>query len=201
MTKDKKQIAYKAFDLNWQCRGYQYEVGKTYKHEGEVIACESGFHSCQHPLDIFNYYDPCESKFAVVEIAGETVTHGTDTKIASAEITIKAELHLHDLIQSAVKYVFDNAKWLKKSAVTGEGQASKATGYRGAASATGYRGAAMASGRFGKAKGSKGNALFLCERDDNWDITHTWAGIVGKKGIKADTWYMLKNGKPVEVPS
>ncbi|MCP4410156.1 MAG: hypothetical protein GY807_20925, partial [Gammaproteobacteria bacterium] len=160
MTKSKPIIAYKGFDLNWKCRDFQYEIGKSYTHEGKITVCESGFHSCLHPLDVFNYYAPGCSKFAVVETGGETATHDTDTKIASGQITIKAELHLHELIQSAVKYVFDNAKWLKKSAVIGDNQPSKATGDRGAASATGDRGAASATGDSGAASatGNRGAA-------------------------------------------
>jgi hypothetical protein len=63
--------AFKGFDENWQCRGFQYEIGKTYKHDGEVEACSSGFHSCLNPFDVLNYYD-VTSKFAIVELNGET---------------------------------------------------------------------------------------------------------------------------------
>lgn len=47
--------------------------------------------------------------------------------------------------------------------------------------------------------GKTGNALFLVERDVNWNITNVWAGIVGKDNVKPDTWYMLINGSLVEV--
>ena len=33
--------AFKGFDKNLQCRGYQFEIGKTHTHEGEVEACSS----------------------------------------------------------------------------------------------------------------------------------------------------------------
>jgi hypothetical protein len=39
--------------------------------------------------------------------------------------------------------------------------------------------------------------LFLVERDSAWKILAVWAGIVGQDDIKPDTWYTLKNGKPV----
>jgi hypothetical protein len=57
----------------------------------------------------------------------------------------------------------------------------------------------MASGRFGRAMGADGCALFLAERDTNWIIVAVWAGVAGRDGVKADTWYTLENGKPVEV--
>ena len=49
--------------------------------------------------------------------------------------------------------------------------------------------------------GAEGCALFLCERDDDDNILHAWAGIAGRDGIKPLTWYSLKDGKPVEIPN
>ena len=57
----------------------------------------------------------------------------------------------------------------------------------------------MAGGDEGRATGKGGNALFLVERDDDLNIIAVWAGIVGRDGVKADAWYTLKGGKPVEV--
>jgi len=266
-------IAYKAFNSDWTCRGYQYAVGETFKHEGEVEICGSGFHACLHPLDCLNYYPAAGSRFALVEYPETTDAHDGDTKVCGAEITVKVELTLHEMIEAAVKTVFDAAKWLKKSTATNDREAAKATGtsgaasatgdsgaasatgdsgaasatgtsgaasatgtsgaasatgYRGAASATGTSGAAsatgtsgaasatgtsgaasatgdsgaaMSSGWKGQAMGAEGCALFLCERDDDDNILHAWAGIAGRDGIKPLTWYSLKDGKPVEIPN
>ena len=209
--------AYKAFNADWSCRDHQYEVGSTYKMEGAAKICEHGFHACLHPLDVLSYYPAAGSKFAVVELPDIADENNGDTKICGVEISIKAELHIHELIEAAIKHVFDSAKWLKKSTAVKDNEAASATGDSGAASATGTRGAAsatgdsgaasatgdsgaaMASGRDGMAMGAEGCALFLCERDDNWNIVAVWAGIVGRDGIKPLVWYMLQDGKPVEV--
>ena len=72
---DKKIIAYKGFDQDLKCRDFQYEIGKEYIHKGDVKPCESGFHACQYPLDVFRYYNLAGSRFAEVEAAGEIVPH------------------------------------------------------------------------------------------------------------------------------
>jgi hypothetical protein len=61
---------YKGMDVNFQCRGFQFEIGKTYTHDGNVKACESCFHSYSNPWDVLNYYD-VTSRFSVVEIGGK----------------------------------------------------------------------------------------------------------------------------------
>ena len=123
-------IAFKGFDQNLQCRGHQFEVGQTYKLAGDIVVCERGFHACEHPLNVFDYYPPTLSRYAEVQLGGTLSRHGGDTKIAATEITIKAELKIPDLVARAIKWVFDRSK--------PEGTA--ATDYQGAASATGIAG-------------------------------------------------------------
>ncbi|MGZ8915357.1 MAG: collagen-like triple helix repeat-containing protein [Methylobacter sp.] len=148
---DKKIIAYKGFDRNWTCRGFQYEIGQTYEHEGPVEPCQSGFHSCEYPLDVFNYYLPGDSVFAVVSLGGETKTHSCDTKIASAKITIETEIKLPDLIKKAVEWVFDRTTPENSEHAAGIRGAASSTGDRGAASSTGTQGAASSTGDRGAA--------------------------------------------------
>ena len=59
--------AFKGFDSNLKCRDFQYEIGKEYE---EPIAdlCNLGFHACENPLDVFNYYSPINGRFCEVEL-------------------------------------------------------------------------------------------------------------------------------------
>ena len=139
--------AYKGFDKDLKCRDFQYEIGKTYTHNGDVEPCESGFHACEYPLDVFNYYPPSKSRFAEVEASGKIVPQGD--KICCEKIKVKTELTLGALIQAAVNFTFERAKWTKDSQTKKEKGAASATGLRGAASATGLRGAASATGYCG----------------------------------------------------
>ncbi|WP_423190932.1 DUF7666 domain-containing protein, partial [Achromobacter xylosoxidans] len=132
--------SYKAFNADLTCTGgdkpFQYEVGKTYEMKGPIKACDRGFHACEYPLNVFDYYPPAGSRFALVEQGGKISREGSDTKLASSRITIKAEIGIAGLIKAAIEYTFSRAK--------PEGET--ATGYQGAASATGDQGAASATG-------------------------------------------------------
>ena len=206
-------VAYKGFGPDWKCRDFQYALGETYEHAGKVAACEQGFHACEYPFDVFAYYAPAGSRFAIVEQSGEIARHDSDTKVASSRIHLKAEIDLAGLVKAGIEWTFSKALPVdpeSPASATGDRGAASATGYSGAASATGDSGAAsatgessvaMASGRFGRAQAAEGCALFLVERDDAWKIVAVWAGIGGQGGIKPLTWYTLEGGKPVEVAS
>lgn len=59
--------AYKGFNKDMTCRGFQFEEGKTY-HEKYADLCQSGFHACENPLDCFEYYAPGQSVYHEVEL-------------------------------------------------------------------------------------------------------------------------------------
>ncbi len=216
-----KITTYKGFDINFQCRGLQYEVGETYTHSGGVEICESGFHGCEYPLDIFSYYPPGTSRFAVVEQSGSIKRHDTDSKVASRCITVQAELTLSDLIKAAVEFTLARCTSADPSSPasstgirgaasstgirgaassTGDYGAASSTGYQGAASSTGYQGAASSTGKYsvamacgpdGRAMAGESGAIVLCHRGDNGEILHIRASKVGENGVRAGVWYML----------
>nr|DAF27635.1 MAG TPA: hypothetical protein [Caudoviricetes sp.] len=110
MANEKKIIAYKGFDKDFKCRDFQYEVGKTYEMDGNIKCCDRGFHACESPMEVFDYYDMLTSRFAVVEQSGKIDIEESSTKVCSSRIKIKAELKLADIIKLGVE-------WLKEITV------------------------------------------------------------------------------------
>ena len=105
-NKQNKIIAYKGFDKDLKCRGFQYEVGKTYKHYGEVKCCESGFHACENPLDVLKFYNDFDSRYCKVEQSG--VFSKNEDKTASSEIKIVSEIGFVGLFQDAIEFIKNN---------------------------------------------------------------------------------------------
>ncbi len=189
--------AYKGFDLDWKCRDFQYEVGKTYEHMGEVKACQSGFHACEHPLDVFRHYPPAGSRFALVEQSGimDKGRDGDDSKIASQLINIKAEIDVAYLVKAAIEFTKSKCLPIDPSSptsATGDRCAASAKGYNGAASATGERGAASAAGDRGAASatGDQGAASavgYRCAASATGD--RGAASAAGYYGVASATGY------------
>ena len=99
--------SYKAFDKNMQCRGFQYEVGKEYEMDGEIKCCNRGFHACKSPMEVWDYYDMLNSRYAEVEQSGKIEKEENSTKVCSSRIKIKAELKLADIINIGVEWLKD----------------------------------------------------------------------------------------------
>ena len=176
-------IAYKGFDADWKCRGFQYEIGKTYTHDGNVELCQTGFHACEVPLDVWTYYS---GKFAQVELDDVSDKTDKDSKRVAKSITLKVALEIPALIKAHVEWV------CKHSA----GNIGK--GNYGHAAATGDYGCAF-SGFFGKAKASASGSFAIAWLDENAKRARIAVGTPGENGIKADTWYCVKDGELSEV--
>ena len=170
--------AFKGFNKDLTCRGFQYEEGKEFETE-RAECCEAGFHACEYPLDVFHYYSPAQSIFHEVEMSGDMDRETCDSKICSTKIKIGAKLSIAGLVKCAIDFTMAR---INKEASSDESYgASSATGYRGASSATGYRGASSATGDYGassvsdptgvavawgheaRAKGCKGSHLILSD--------------------------------------
>ncbi|EAX1663715.1 hypothetical protein AB633_11760 [Salmonella enterica] len=144
----KEIVTFKGFNKDLKCRDFQFAIGETFHHDGKVEACGSGFHACECPFDVFSYYPPAESRYAETISFGVTDREeGGDTKIASASITIKAELTLPQFIQRGIEWIWGKIdKSLEQQIMTGNQSAATNTGNQSAATNTGDWSAATNTG-------------------------------------------------------
>ena len=213
-------VAWKGFDKDWKCRGMQYAVGQTYEHKGPVVACESGFHACENPLDVWNYYGPCDAKFATVELSGELARHGEDSKIAAAKLTVKAELSLPQFIGDAVSFLMALCKDVKAEGVqaasgdssqlaasgdysqlaaSGDSNQLAASGYSSKLAASGKSSIAMAASTGCTASAGENGCIALTRWVESEKRYRVTVGYVGD-GLKANTAYSLDDvGEFVEA--
>ena len=82
--------AFKVFNPDWTCQGFQYEVGKTYSMKEEPIFCGRGFHACKKVSDCFSYYsfDP-KNKVAEVILSGIIIGQDGDKQVSNKIKIIK----------------------------------------------------------------------------------------------------------------
>ena len=200
---------YKGFDSQLRCRGFQYEIGQEYEHAGGVELCKKGFHFCENPMDVFEYYPPSDSRYCSVESTGTEDKNIDDSKVSTSRLKINAEIGLAGLIKAGVKFILDKVDWdNKKSTNTGNRSAATNTGDCSAATNTGDWSAAIVSGKQSvaiaigyqsKAKGSKGCWLVLGEKNGYGELIDVQCRKVDGVKIKEDTFYMLVNGEFKEV--
>ena len=201
---------YKGFDKDLKCRDFQYEIGKEYEEERAEI-CDTGFHACENPLDVFGYYTPADSRYCEVELDAND-QKSDDSKRVGKKISIKAEIGIAGIIKASVEYIKDQVNWDNdKKSNTGDCSAATNTGNRSAATNTGDCSAAtvkgkesvaMAIGYNSKAKGSLGCFIVLAEYKElggKYHIADVKSAKVDGEKIKPDTFYKLINGEFVEA--
>ena len=219
--KQKEQIitGYKATDKGLKCRGYQYDVGKTYTAEGEISLCRNGFHFCENPFDVLDYYSLCDSEFVTVEAMGKSETDGKKT--VAQELTITANIELPGWIKASFDFLWKKCTVdpVEKSsgrysqlAASGDYSQLAASGHSSKLAASGHSSKLAASGDYSiaagigienKAKGSIGSWLVLAEwrRDETlkrYVPICVKAEHVDGVRIKADCWYSLVDGEFME---
>jgi hypothetical protein len=185
---EKSMRAFKGFNKDLTCRGYQYEEGKEF-HTERAECCDTGFHACEYPLDCFGYYDPAHSVFHEVELSGEMDKSGDNTKVCATDIKIGARLSIAGLVKMAIDFTMSKVNKEAGSderhgfaSATGYKGASSATGDYGASSATGYKGASSATGNCGasSATGYKGASSV----SDPTGVAVAWGHEARAKGCK-----------------
>ena len=221
---------YKGTDKDMKCRGMQYELGKTERTDDAIRCGNKGFHSCEAPLDVLRYYPMRDgNRYFEAEADGKIDRTGADdSKVASSELTLKAEIGLPGLIKAQVAYTRKKAE----SGTAGGADSNLAGGNDSNLAGGNYSNLAggvrsnlaggvhsnLAGGNYSnlaggasstmvgrngcKAKGGKNSVIVLTEwdwRNDEWTPVCVKAEAVDGERIKVDTWYTLKNGEFVEA--
>lgn len=220
--------SYKAFDENMRCRGFQYEVGKEYEN-GDIKCCKPGFHACESPLEVLDYYDMLTSRFAEVEQSGKIRLEANTTKICSSHIKIKAELKLADIINIGVEWLEDLASRHRSNAedavlndngnrdtkigssgdfaqISSSGKNAKigSSGFNAKIDSTGEDSVIMCAGPRSVVKAKIGSWITLAEWKQEYGKGRLVPVCVKTERvdgikIKPDTWYKLQDGEFVEV--
>ena len=224
MANGNKIITYKGFDKDFKCRGFQYEVGNTYETDDDIACCNRGFHACESPMEVFDYYDMLTSRFAEVEQSGKIDKEAASTKTCSSRIKIKAELKLADIINLGVEWLKEitspskieanntsNDGYYAKIGSSGDsakigssGDYAKigSSGDYAKIGSSGQDSVIMCAGHDSKAKAAIGSWITLAEWkriEDVWKPICVKTEQVDGKRIKADAYYRLIDGKFEEV--
>ena len=193
---------FKGFDKDLKCRDFQYEIGKEYTEEKADI-CNCGFHACEFPMDVFNYYPPSDSRYCEVELEANNQKSSDDSKRVGKKISVKAEIGIAGIIKAGVEYIKEQVNWEDDKATnTGDRSAATNTGDQSAAIVEGKESIALATGINSKAKGKIGCFIVLSEwKEINYEyhIVDVKSAKVDGKNIKEDTFYTLKDGTFVEA--
>ena len=165
--------------------------------------CDCGFHACEFPMDVFGYYPPSDSRYCEVELEANDRKSSDDSKRVGKKISVKAEIGIAGIIKAGVEYIKEQVDWENDKATnTGYQSAATNTGYQSAATVEGKESIALATGIGSKAKGKIGCFIVLAEwKEINYEyhLVDVKSTKVDGENIKEDTFYMLKDGKFVEV--
>ena len=211
---------YKAFNHDLTCRNSQYEVGTTYKIEGDIELGERGFHFCPNPFDVLDCYPIIDDngnmrRFARVSCPASKAISRDKTTVTS-ELTVVEELMFDDLAMEQIRqnpttssdctqvaasyydeYVAVSGDCTQVAASDYDGQVA-VSGVRAKVVATGKNSVIAISGRNGCFKGVNGTFVSCADFDGNGKCNRFVTGCIGQNGLKENTWYTVRNGKFVE---
>ena len=208
--------AYKGFNKDMTCLGFQYKEGETYETDNASL-CRKGFHACLDPLNTFSYYQPANSIYHEVEVddRAERDENG-DSKVASRTIKIGARLSIKDLVTAQIGLVIERSKgdayssgnwssaatsgYRSSAATSGNGSSAATSGEESSAATDHANGIALANGKNSRARGTAGSWLVLTEwSDDQTQLLTVKAVQVDGEKVKPGIFYKLSGGDVVEA--
>ena len=91
---------FKGFEKDLTCRGFQYEVGKTYEMEDDIEICSKGFHFCKKFWSVNDYYNFSNDSYRYCEIEALGKVIDEDNKSVTNKIKIVREIPKEEFIES-----------------------------------------------------------------------------------------------------
>ena len=193
--------AYKGFNKDMTCRGFQFEEGKAY-HKDTAVLCDCGFHACLDPLDCLGYYDPCDSVFHEVELDNVSEQRENDTKVVAKDIKIGSRISIKDIVKESIDFTFSNVQKENNTdcasgdsssqAASGDSSRQAASGDSSRQAASGYSSRQAASGDSSR-QAASGNSSRQETIGKNCVMMS--AGNEGKAKGKIGSWIVLTEWK------
>ena len=119
----KKIKGFKAFNKGLKCRNFQFKENKIFEQSGELTICENGFHFCENPMDVMDYYDITDCEFAEVESLGKTQTQ--ENKTVTNKIKIGVKLGLSAFIKASFNFLWEKTGKRDKNNIVDSGYYSQ----------------------------------------------------------------------------
>ena len=172
-------IAYKGFQKDLKCRGFQFQEYGI--NETEKANC------AENPLDCLCYYPNWKnSVYYIVDASGDLDEDGEDSKISCTKMRLLKKIELRSLLLHGAAYMskYPNRKW--NSHVAKE-------------SGTSCNGFCIVRGKAPKAKGQKGDLLLLLkEQPGNSQILEIGVICIDGQKYPEEAWIDV-TGKLVEL--
>ena len=184
--------AYKGFNKDMTCRGFQFEEGKTYEEKSAKL-CENGFHACLNPLDCMGYYFLNDSVYHEVDLDGVSdERHAEDTKVAAKKITIGARLDIAGMVKGAIDFVFASVKECTGTKCNGEDYAQMASSGDYAKMASSGDSAKMASSGYSAQMASSGDTAKMAS--SGYSAKMASSGYSAQMASSGDSAQMASSG-------
>ena len=220
-----KIIAYKGFDENLCCKGFQYEVGKEYEQEGEIVCCLKGFHACLNPFDVLEFYEiNGKNRYCIVEQSGIIKPNRLSTNQASSKIKIIAEIGMDGLFKDGIEWIKEmtnpytiiKAEEEKGHVENGDDAHIASSGLYAKISSIGDNAQIGSSGRYAHIGtsgddtqiGTSGHDAHICSSGDDDNIgsrgVDAWIGSSGEEakiGSSGDKAQIASSGDTVRIGS
>ena len=173
-------FAYKGFNKDLTCtmgKGtFQYEPGVKYTEENAHCGAD-GFHATDNPLGVLEYYNKPDDRYFRVELGGNIDEDGINSRISTPEITLVKEITKTEVYMLGLIWMTKHPHAEQVSIVKQE---------TGDAAGNGH---VIVRGKNPKAKGKKGDILYIAKENRHGEITDAGIYEIGTEDFRENVFY------------